>query len=67
MFWKSQAKVDFFNKWELQSLNIPFIIANSAYPDETLQTTLSEVSSIQSVYSPLSDEFNQVMPLGPKI
>ena len=67
MFWKSQAKVDFFNKCKLQSLNIAFIIANSAYPDETLQTTLSGVSSIQSVYSPLLDELNPVMPLGPKI
>ena len=32
-------------------------------PDD--QTTLLEVSSIQRVYSPFSDEFNQVMPLMP--
>ena len=41
------------------------VIANNADPDEMQQTTLSGASSIQRVYSPLSDEFNQVMPLGP--
>ena len=55
--------VDLPNKCFLQSLNIAFIIANSADPDEMQQTTLSGVSSIQRVYSPLSDEFNRVMPL----
>ena len=46
-----------------------FIIANSADPDEMQQTTktaLSGVSSIQRIYSQLSEEFNQVMPLGSK-
>ena len=33
------SKVDFSNKCILQSLNIAFIIANSADPDEMQQTT----------------------------
>ena len=33
------SRVDFTNKCVLQSLNIAFIIANSADPDETQQTT----------------------------
>ena len=61
------SQVDLPNKCVLQSLNIALIIANSADPDEMQQTTLSGVLSIQRVYSPLSDELNQVMPLGPKI
>ena len=61
------SQVDLPNKCVLQSLNIALIIANSADPDERQQTILSGVSSIQRVYFPLSDEFNQVMPLGPKI
>ena len=32
-------QVDFLNKCVLQSLNIAFIIANSAYPDLMQQTT----------------------------
>ena len=52
------SQVDFTNKFVLQSLNIAFIIANSADPNEMQQTTLLGVSSIQRVYSPLSDEFN---------
>ena len=63
------SKVDFPNKCVLQSLNIAFIKANSADPDEmqqTNQTTLSVVYSIQRVYSPLSEEFNQLMSLWPK-
>ena len=63
------SQVDFPNERVLQSLNIAFIIANSADPDEmqqTTQTTLSGASSLQRAYCPLSDEFNQVMPLGPK-
>ena len=47
-------QVDFPNK--CVSLNIAFVIANSAGPDEMQQTT--KVSSIQNLYSPLSDEFN---------
>ena len=60
------SQVDFPNKCVLQSLNSAFIIANSADPDEMQQTTLSGLSSIQRVYFPFSDEFKQVMPLGPK-
>ena len=63
------SQVYFPNKCVLQSLNISLIIANSADLDEmqqTTKTTLSGVSSIQRVYSPLSDKFDQVMPLGPK-
>ena len=60
------SQVDSPNKCVLQSLNIAFIIANSADPDEMQQTTLSGYSSLQRVYSPLSDELNQVLPLGPK-
>ena len=54
------SQVDFPNKCVLQSLNIAFIIANSADADETAnyQSTLSGVSSIQRIYSPLSDKFN---------
>ena len=37
------SRVDFPNKYVLQSLNIAFIIANSADPDEMQQTTLSAV------------------------
>ena len=63
------SKADFPNKYVLQSLNIAFIIANSADPNEMQywQTTLLGVSSIQRVNSSLSDEFNQAMPLGPKV
>ena len=50
------SQVDFPNKCVLQSLNIAYIIANSADPDEMQQTTLSGVSSIQRVNSPLSNE-----------
>ena len=49
------SKVDFPNKCVPQSLNIAFIKSNSADPDEmqqTNQTTLSVVYSIQRVYSP---------------
>ena len=60
------SQVDFPNKCVLQSLKIAFIIANSADPDDMQQTTLSGVSSLQRVYSPLLEEFNQVMSLGPK-
>ena len=56
-----RSQVYFPNKCVLQSLHIVFIIANSVDPDEMHQTTLSWVFSIQRVYSPLSDEFNQVM------
>ena len=40
------SQVDFPNKCVLQSLNIAFIIANSADPDDMQQTTLSGVSSL---------------------
>ena len=63
------SQVDFPNKCVLQSLNIAFITANSAVPDEMQQTTklpFQGFTSIQRVYSPLSDEFNQVIPLGQK-
>ena len=60
------SQADFPNKCVFQSLNIAVIIANKADPDEMKQTTLLGVSSIQRVNSPLSDEFSQVMPLGPK-
>ena len=53
------SQVDFPNKCVLQCLNIAFIIANSA-------DHLSGVYGIQWVYFPLSDEFDQVMPLGQK-
>ena len=59
------SQVDFPSKCVLQSLNIAFIMANSADPDQmqqTTKTTLSVVSSIQRVYSQISDEFSQVMP-----
>ena len=58
------SQVDFPNQYVLQSLNIAFIIANRADPDEMqhYQTTLLGVSSIQRVSFPLSDEFDQVMP-----
>ena len=56
----------FPNKYVLQSLNIAFIIENSADPDEMqrCQTTLLGVSSIQRVNSPLSEEFKKVICLG---
>ena len=60
------SQLDFPKKCVLQSLNIAFIIANSADPDEIQQTTLSGVFSTQRVYSTLSDEFNQVMQWGQK-
>ena len=46
------SQVDFPDKCVLQSLNIAFIIANSADPDKMQQTTFSGVSSIQRVYFP---------------
>ena len=58
------SQVDFPNNCVLQSLNIAFIIANSTDIDEMQQNTLSGVSSIQRVNSPLSDEFNRLMSLG---
>ena len=63
------SQVGFPNKCVLQCLNIAFIIANIADPYEMQQnhqTNLSGVSSLQRVYSPLSDKFNRVMPLGLK-
>ena len=62
------SHIDFPNKYVLQSLNIAFIIANSVVPGERqhYQTILLWVSSIQRVYPPLSDEFNQGMSLGQK-
>ena len=58
------SQVDFPNQCVLQSLNIVF----SANPGEMHQTTLTGVSSIQKIYSPLSDKFIiiKVMPLGLK-
>ena len=54
-----------------QSLNIAFMIANSAtliiWIFTVYQTILLGVPSIQRINSPLSDEFNQGMPLGPKV
>ena len=44
------SQVDFPNKCVLQSLNIAFIIANSADPDEMQQTTLSGVTSILGLF-----------------
>ena len=63
------SQVDFPNKYVLQSLNIAFIIANNADTGDIqhCQTNIQGISSIQKVNSPLSDEFNQVMPLGPKV
>ena len=62
------SQVDFHNKYVLQSLKIGYIIANSVDSDEMNITKLlfEGFSSIQRVYSSLSDEFYQVMPLGPK-
>ena len=60
------SQVDFPDKCVLHSLNIAFIIANSAESDEmaaNYQTTLTGVSSIERVYSPLSDEFNVLLRL----
>ena len=48
------SQVYFPKKCVLQSLDIAFIIANSADPDEMQQTTKG------------SDEVNHVMPMGPK-
>ena len=44
-----ESQVDFSNKCVLQSLNIIFIISNSADPDEMHLNTLSGVFSIQRV------------------
>ena len=65
IIWFKGSQVDFPNKCVLKSLNV----SNSADHDEmqeTNQLPILGVSSIQRVYSPLSDEFNQAMPLGPK-
>ena len=50
------SQVDFPNKCVLQSLNIAFIIANSADPDEMQQTTKLPFQGlpVYLVYSPLS-------------
>ena len=63
------SQVDFPNKYVLQPLKIAFIIANGAEPDEMqiTKTTVLGVSNIQRLYSTLSDEFNQIMPLGRKV
>ena len=56
------SHVDFPNKYVLQSLNIAFIIANSADPDEMQHyvfTVCQKLPFIQRVDSPLSDKFNQ--------
>ena len=45
---------DFPNKYVLQSLNIAFIIANSAYPDEMQQTTKLSFQEIIFCYTLLS-------------
>ena len=66
------SQVDFTNKCVLQSLNIAFIIANSADPDEMQQTT-----KLSLEWFPVYKEFiphyqmslinlNQIMCLGPK-
>ena len=53
--------VEFSNKCVLQSLNIAFITASSADPDEMQQTTKllfcfgGGISCIQNVYCPFSD------------
>ena len=62
------SHVDFPNKYVLQSLNIAFIIANTADPGEMQQTTKLPFQGfpVYKGFSPLSNEFNQVMPLGPK-
>ena len=63
------SQVDLSNKSVLQSLNIPFIITKGADPDEMQQTTkpaFQEFPEYKRVYCPLSDEFNQVMPMAPK-
>ena len=54
-------QVDFPNKCVLQSLNIAYIVVNSADHDDPNYS-----NCIQRVHSPLSDDFNHVMPLGPK-
>ena len=71
----------FPNKYVLQSLIIVFIIANRAEPDETqhhaafhlvlglhcLPNYPLGVSIIHKVNAPLSDKFDQIMHLGPKV
>ena len=56
----SLSQVDFPNKCVFQTLNIAFIIANSADPGEMQQTTRLpfRVLSIKMNYSPFSDRFN---------
>ena len=64
------VQADFPNKCVLQSLTIAIIIANSADPDEMQQTTklhFQRFPVYKGFYSPLSDEFNQEMPLGLKL
>ena len=54
------------------SLNISSIIAKSADPDEMQHNfhlsihCLPNYPSIHRVNSPLSDKFDQIMPLGPR-
>ena len=58
--------VEFPNRYVLQSLNIAFIIASSADPDERqhYQTILFKGFQYTKGIFPISDEFNHVMPLG---
>ena len=61
------SHVDFPNQCVFLSLNIAFIIANSADPGEMQQTNklpFQGLSTIQRVYSALSDKFNRVTRLG---
>ena len=61
------SHVDFPNQCVFLSLNIAFIKANSADPDDMQQTNklpFQGLSTIQRVYSALSDKFNRITRLG---
>ena len=63
------SKVVFPNKCVLQSLNIAFIIANSADPDEMQQTTKLPFQGFgytKGLFSIIRCVNQQVMALGPK-
>ena len=62
------SPVDFLYKYVLQSLNIAFIIANSADSDEMQITKLPFIGFqyTKGVFL-IIREFNKVMPLGPKV
>ena len=63
-----ESQVGFPNKFVLQSLNIAFIIPNSADPDEMQITKLPFISfQYTKCLFLIIRQFNQVMPLGPKV